>query len=209
MKRIVAINGLPFSGKDTIANHLVYKYGYAQFAFATELKAELADTYGVPVSVFSHRETKDTPLPQLALVHCTNFEFVSFVMSTVPMGNRFDELIKPRSPRWAMRTYGTDYRKAQDATYWIRPVVAGIQIAAQKGKDSVVSDLRFPDEGMALDCTPFMNYTMKVVRPGVNTQSEHISDAEYPIERIDYLIRNSGTVEQLLEHVDNIVKEFA
>lgn len=38
MKKILLINGLPRSGKDTMADYLVENYGYTKFSFADEMK---------------------------------------------------------------------------------------------------------------------------------------------------------------------------
>lgn len=207
---IIAINGLPESGKDTIADHLVRQHGYVRLAFADELKAELAEVFVTSRATFDYRPTKAIAQPQLALIHCADEEFVRFVLNQPDVlqtqQGRFAAMVEPRSPRWLMRTYGTDYRKRTDPTYWIRPVLAGISIARNKGKNVVISDLRFADEGAALEGLDVPTTVIEVIRNNGITRSGHDSDAEYPQDKIDVRLHNIGPISALLRLADGVVK---
>ena len=47
MKNVLLINGLPRSGKDTLADYLVDKYNYTKLSFAAPMKAIISNTFDI------------------------------------------------------------------------------------------------------------------------------------------------------------------
>jgi hypothetical protein len=67
MIKVVGISGARGAGKDTLADELVARHGYAKMSFADPLRELAARTYGLPVAIFTDRAAKDSPLiPELA-----------------------------------------------------------------------------------------------------------------------------------------------
>ncbi len=82
MTKLIGLTGPAGSGKDTVADFLVAKHGFTKLAFADKLRAEICDAYDVPVQLLLERQTKDTPLPKLALVYCRDEAFIDWFLHT-------------------------------------------------------------------------------------------------------------------------------
>lgn len=59
---IIMISGYMQSGKDTVGNYLCQKHGYMRFAFADELKNEVAELYGMTPMLMNTSQGKNTLL---------------------------------------------------------------------------------------------------------------------------------------------------
>ena len=140
MHRLIGLLGVKGAGKDTAATLLVQRLGFIRVGFADALYREVAQAFGVTVEFLSRRETKEMALPELALARCADADFVALVTDTQGIG-------APRSPRWILQVWGTEYRrkgaKGWDS-YWLDQVAALID--ANPGKRFVVTDVRFSNE---------------------------------------------------------------
>lgn len=103
---IIALTGLASVGKDTVADLLVTHAGFRKFAFADALRGEVADGFGVDLSLLTDRHTKETATPLLALSKGPReFQLAVFaahaVEAGVPIGPVMfeDWASAPRSPR--------------------------------------------------------------------------------------------------------------
>ncbi len=117
---VIGMLGKRGAGKDTVADYLVEKHGFTRIAFADKLRQEVAEKYGVPVTLFDVRGWKER-------------ERVA-VDGYIVLGGK--------SPREVLQVHGTA-RRAQDADYWTRQVFD--RIAAFPG-NYVISDVRMPNE---------------------------------------------------------------
>lgn len=61
LPRLIGITGRAGSGKDTLADYLVRKFGYRKYSLAGPIKKLLADRFGFPVGLWEDREFKDQP----------------------------------------------------------------------------------------------------------------------------------------------------
>jgi hypothetical protein len=135
---------VPGVGKDTLAAYLIQSYGFTRVAYAEALYLEVANAFGVSVEFLEHRETKETPLEALCLANCCDLGFVAQMLALYP-GEPIADLAAPRSPRWVLQNWGTEYRRRLfSETYWLDRVDA--KIAAAGGRDIVITDVRFPNE---------------------------------------------------------------
>lgn len=145
---VVGLLGLKGSGKDTCAKYLVEEKGFIRIGFADALYREVAQAFDVTVEFLGNRETKETDLPSLALVHCSDAAFIRTVREeegalAEPDYQKF--LHKPRSPRYLLQLWGTEYRRRRGVDgYWLDIVKAAID--AQPDKCFVVTDVRFSNE---------------------------------------------------------------
>ena len=196
MQQVVGLVGLRGSGKDTAAQALLEK-GWRRTAFADALYLEAAAAFGVTVEFLQHRDTKETPLPELALVNCTDMLFVGTFMgyederlssagADIP---RLEQLTQPRSPREILQVWGTEYRrKLYSDDYW-RDQVRQV-ILANPEVNFVVTDVRFPDEAKLIE-EVLGGRLGRIVRPSLPgsddkalLHSSEVAMLDYPIERV-------------------------
>ena len=180
MPTILLLAGWAGSGKDTVADILVRKYGYYRVAFADALKRDAAMRTGLPLSVF-HTEAKDHPLQQ-----------------SVPA---FPTAKKPRDILLQLALQ----MRAENPDIYADTVIH--DIAEHTGTCFVVSDWRYKRELCRIRemCPDAQILTMRIVRPGVSASldsSEHDLDKEL----MDYIIPNSGTVEELTQHLAHLLE---
>jgi hypothetical protein len=150
MHRLVGLLGAKGAGKDTAATLLVQKLGFIRLGFADALYREVVEAFGVTNEFVSRRETKETPLEELALLHCKDPQFVEIVeriLGIATMQDRQAFRAAPRSPRWVLQQWGTEYRRRSAYgwdSYWLDQV-SGV-IAAHPKSRFVITDVRFPNE---------------------------------------------------------------
>ena len=142
---LIGLLGLKGSGKDTAAGMLV-EHGFTRMAFADALYAEAAAAFEVTPFFLSNRDSKELPLERLALKHCRDTQFVELVTAEELSQRRQAEeiLAAPRSPRWLLQQWGTEYRRQSRwgrEEYWVEPVVRRIG-HLPAGADIVLSDVR-------------------------------------------------------------------
>lgn len=146
IQEILGLLGAKGAGKDTAAKLFIQKYGYRRIAFADALYLEVANAFGVTVEFLNNRDTKETPLPELALAHCQDANFVQ-VLREMAAEQQALELDAPRSPRWILQMWGTEYRRVSrfgyDA-YWLDRV--GDVINANPTVNFVITDVRYKNE---------------------------------------------------------------
>lgn len=187
---VVGLTGKKGSGKDAAASALVAE-GWVRLAYGDPLKQEVADAFCVAPEIFHDRELKETPLASLALANCKDMGFVS------AMGWDKDPH-QPRSPRWVMQQWGTDYRRKQDGNYWVARTVQEVRLLLEYGRSVVVTDVRFYNEATAL--LELGGSIVKVVRPN-NPYEEgtdgHASETEMDSFSAAVELLNNGTQAEL------------
>lgn len=173
MQKVVGLVGLRGAGKDKTAQFLVAQ-GWRRIAFADALYLEVAEAFGVTVAFLQHRDTKESPLPELALVNCKDELFVGCFLAyedhvaardglvLAPMTVR---LTQPRSPREILQVWGTEYRRQMYRDDYWRAQVAAV-VMANPDQNFVVSDVRFPDEGKLIEDV-LGGQLARVIRPGL------------------------------------------
>jgi len=139
---IVGMAGRAGAGKDTCANILADAHAFHPFAFADAVRRELVAAYGVDLRLFTDRSQKEAPTPALALSRCNDARFVELMGR---LGVPYDKAI---SPRWAMRWWGTEYRRWQDGQdYWLYRAHETIEQLHRDGwRRIVITDVRFLNE---------------------------------------------------------------
>lgn len=207
MKQVViGLCGGKGEGKDTLAKHLVSKYGFLRLAFADELYAEVAAAYGVTVDELQARDTKEQAQEKFALVRCKDQDFVRAMLDLASDDDVVaDYLEAARSPRWVLQHWGTEYRRKTNDGYWRDIVEAQLQDAPRV----VITDVRFPDEAnLVLKYTGQVRRVKAVPPPEADKAALHSS--ERALDAFDFsCIENVwGAPEVLYEQGDNLMQEF-
>ena len=200
-KSHIALHGEPRVGKDTIAGILRDDFGFRPAAFADALREEICAAYpGVTPTFLTHPASKESPQPALALSRCRNPDFVRVAQQLLGP----ESGTRPLSPRWVMRTWGSEYRRVQSPSYWVAKAQGLLQ--DYPNDRFVFTDNRFADETDWLRSIGSVFVT--VVRPmQLRTHAvapNHISDQYRP--PTDYLLSNDGgSLKMLREQVHAMV----
>ncbi|BAO20682.1 hypothetical protein X917_gp16 [Pseudomonas phage PPpW-4] len=206
MTRIIALTSVRGrSGKDTLIEQLKARgLEVARVAFGDILKEECAkelQSWKVPFETlvqWFHSDTKDQLLGDLAISQIPDGPYRQWLMFTADRNEDPKWMESPRSPRWHLQKYGTDYRRNHLANpnVWLNAGLENIEGLALAGaKLIVVTDLRQRNEYQALADLSGVLWTspagsakvdaVKAVRmqrlwfvPGVDDAEYHVTDLD-------------------------------
>jgi len=184
---IIAITGYKQSGKDTIASHIVKKYGYTRSAFADPIREACKIFFGWDDSHF---------FGELKEVVDVRWGF---------------------SPRQFMQWLGTEavqfhlgdafpsFKDLVGRKFWVNRL---IQHCKQNQLENVVvPDWRFYHEQTALIEAFSFNQLifLRVERPSVTPNDPHPSEQDIPYMLVHSTIVNAGSIKELYEKVDMVL----
>lgn len=195
---IVGLGHKARRGKDTVAAHLVRKYAETglrvqRYSFATALKAEVFDWlqgfHAEHDLLAKFQPDSLYPHPSPALIGWDDSAKVQWVDSN-------KAAIRSLLQRW-----GTDFRRAHDADYWVNKTHAAI--IADRPHVAVLSDMRFKNEAGICDVTIRVERKGFVLsEPGV---AIHISEKELDDYPYDYEIEaEDGDVKGLCAKAEEV-----
>lgn len=199
----VAITGLKRAGKDMVFNVLESRAGFQRFSVATPIYEEVSNAFGVTSEFLMDGQRKDRDQPELALRHCNDPAFIDLVRRIDPQA----DMDAPRSPRYVLHLWGTEYRRGQDPAYWCRQVEVKAQAAARvdPGLCMASTDVRFDDEDEVFARLPIQggHHRWVVVRPLANmdqSRLDHPSEQMWRVKHADHwnaVILNDGSLDDL------------
>lgn len=161
MSLVIGLGFKARHGKNTAAKAIVDSrsqgYDIREYAFATELKREVTEAiaeYGNVVNFFASWSDKANGWDALP-------EWV--VMESEP--DMTDPLCPFGKYRTLLQFFGTEYRRAQDESYWVKRLAE--RIAKERPAVALVTDMRFPNE--AAYVASVGGYRVKVTRPNFDS----------------------------------------
>ena len=190
---LIGIVGLIGSGKDTVANRLVEKHGFVRDSFAKSLKDAVSSMFNwdremLEGNTSSSRHWREQP-----------DKFWS------------DKFGKPVTPRWVLQHFGTEVMRGNMYDgIWVDSC-----LGRYKGKNTVISDTRFPNEVKQIrlnggtiirvkrneDPEWFITY----VEGNIEPKGIHSSEYAWAKEEFDFVIENNGNKETLYAKIDELI----
>lgn len=189
---LLGLAGRACSGKDTCAE-LLMREGFRSVAFADALREEVAEAWRIDPRMLTDRSTKEWAIPALAIGNCADGQFV------ITMDLAGQDLYAPRSARWILQRWGTEYRRATDSSYWINQCLQRIHKLRAGGWHRIcITDVRFFNEAEVV--VSLGGEVVQVARPDL--PALEASAATHPSEAgalptTGGVVHNDGTLEQL------------
>lgn len=200
---ILGLCGLPGCGKDACAD-VLERFGFRRIAFADALRREICENWGVDVRLLQDRGTKGVPLGALAIGRCGERSFVGWAR------RQGLDLSAPRSPRWLMQRYATEFRRDRDPDYWVRQARLRMLDLMVSGETRfVVTDVRFVNEASMLQMAGAR--IVRVYRRELEALTPDTADHESNrLGRlpVDAHLVNDGTLEALAAGVVDVTTQL-
>jgi hypothetical protein len=175
----IGLSGWARSGKDTVANYIIEKYGYTKASFAQPIREAL-------VNLNPNINVGETNSASLATsVRLLGWEQLKDISVDV---------------RPLMQRLGTEVgREMFGEDFWVDTALDRIP----DGSKVVFSDVRYPNEANAV--RDFGGKIYRIDRAGVGPANEHASETALNDYGFDDRIDNSGTVEELYAQIDRVI----
>lgn len=173
---LIGLAGFARSGKTTIASVLERDMDFAHYSFAAQLRHFAYRFFFSIDPEFELERDKNKPYPQLG----------------------------GSTPRKFMQAMGTEGgRQAVHPDLWVLHTMALIDQNA-KGRDVVISDVRFPNEAKAI--REAGGIVLWISRPGCSP-AEHASEAGLPAHLCHGMLTNDGPVERIPKFMRQMVDD--
>lgn len=180
---LIGLTGRKGSGKDTFADYIVEKYGFIKLAFANQLRNILKATFNWTDEHFN-RENKEK--------ECKEWNI---------------------TPREAMQLMGTEVLRelfnnkinttVNNVKYSYHIKCIHNMIMKLKGKNIIISDVRFQDE---IDYIKSMDGLIISIDKNTdnNKFSKHKSENQQ-LKKIDFEMENNNSKKDFFEIIDNLI----
>lgn len=176
---IIGLCGYAGSGKDTVAKSLILRHNFNRSAFADKLKE-------VALEIDPWLTSEDGSV--MSLRYAVNLFGWERVKQTA-------------DAREFLQNLGEAMRGV-DPSIWIRPVGQRLADDMEWGRNSVITDVRYPNEVEFLKMLGAK--IVRIDRPGVGPVNDHVSDNELTKFEVDAVFQN----DMPLRDLGNAVTEF-
>jgi len=209
---IIGFVGFIGSGKDTAADYLVNFHGFRRDSFANTLKDAVAAVFGWDRVLLEGRTNEARTWRE---------EVDSWWAERLNMPNL--------TPRWVLQYWGTDVLRNQfHDDIWI----ASIENKLRKTKDHIViSDVRFPNEIQAIHNAGGLvvrvqrgpnpewyndalnmnqgptNMSWAISKQRISELKIHASETSWVGDKIDHVILNDSTIDELFNQLEQLIKD--
>ena len=176
---VIGMSGWARAGKDTVADHLVAKYGYTKSSFAAPMKEAL---YRINPSVQniggSYQNLRQT-------IDIAGWEEAKSITPEV---------------RGLLQRFGTEVgREMWGSDFWVDAAIDSIE----DGSKVVFADVRFPNEADAIKTLG--GEVWRINRNGFGPANDHISEHAMTEYFFDNVLDNSESIEVLYQVVDQLI----
>lgn len=193
LPRIVGLNGLKRSGKDTIGSYLVREHGYTRLSFAAPLYEAV---YRLNPIIGWHYQGWE-PGDSTVIV-----ERVHEVIDAIGWEAAKDSHQYGQEVRRLLEHMGTEVgRELFGQDFWVE--LAEAQMLPDKRY--VFTDARFLNEFETVSRYKPDAYLLKVIRPGL-TPNGHASDRDWPNGLFDGSVMNDDTIPALESRVLDMLR---
>jgi hypothetical protein len=173
-------------GKDTSADFLVQKYGYQKYALADPMKKALQLLFN-----FSDEQLwgdkKEILDPIWQVTPREMMQFIGIDVLFNELGDRFPHFSKTNGKTFYIRSFETRIQKFPNDLF-------------------VISDLRMQEDVIALKKMGAVIICLE--RPEVASTDRHLSEEGVTlVTGYDYKIINDGTIKELEQKIDQVIKK--
>lgn len=175
--QVLGLSGYARTGKDTVANILVEKYGYTRMSFADPMRNAL---YALnPIVGLAHSEYVEEQVD------------LRYVVDTVGWDS-YKESLWGDEMRALMQRFGTEVGREQfGENFWIDQAMHRIP----DGAKAVFADTRFQNEAKAI--RELGGSIWRIERNGIGPVNSHISEVDLDNYPFDLTIYNDNSLEDL------------
>ena len=170
---IIGLTGYAQSGKDTVANILVDRYGFTRIAFADKIRELLYEANPMYDSIVGE------PL---------------FVKAKVDRDG-WEEAKKSPHIRRLLQTTGVAARKLFGEDFWVKQALKDIS----PDGNYVIADVRFENEADMIKA--LYGQVWRVRRQNVEPVNQHVSEVALDDYKFDQILKNEGSLDELKELV--------
>lgn len=203
---IVVIGGLATSGKDTVADYLVEKHGfYKTFMSKPLLEALIALDPIIPLGraeaeLFAEAYARHTGIARHPVPVNTMYLHYTDLLEVLS----YDESKRNPEVRRLLQKLGTEVgRDMFSESVWLDIVVKEVAEQDNRGRDVVVTGVRFPNELARFRELGAASW--RIERPGVEPAQGHSGELQLTAADFGRVINNAGTIADLRTSVDEIV----
>lgn len=179
---IIGLTGYAQSGKDTVAEYLVSNYGYRRIAFADPLRQAVYNLN-----------------PRITIA-----DMVGVPLRTAVDGLGWENVkVDSEDARELLQRMGTEVgRQMFGEDFWVDQAMKNVS----KFDKVVFTDVRFPNEYRSIKKRE--GTVWRVERLGVGAVNGHASETAMDNVRVDGIITNNSTKQDLFETIDYLMKNL-
>ena len=177
---LIGITGPAGAGKDTVGRHLVFEYGFAQYAFAKPIK-DMLSVIGFNAKKFEDREVKEAIIPELGV-----------------------------SYRTMAQTLGTEWGRGLNQNFWLQIAKMHYQGLCETSfcRGLVITDVRFENEADFIRQHGTLIHLRGRSSSLSGLAKLHSSEAGIIPCEVDYTLENRKSIPDLLAAVDVFMGAF-
>ena len=223
MGLVLGLSGPASSGKDTVGNYLLSRYGWGKLSFARNLKDMAQHVFKLSEWEVDDEKGKRMLLPVPVELTFTHIGAILTWMSRTHGSAGFPSVAerkqryasvlkligrKLETPRDILQIVGTEICRTLVPNYHLDMVVQ--QLDTHPETNWVITDVRFPNEADLLKDT-YSAHVIRLERPtldqtqGLYSHASEIAMADW--NGFSSVIENSSSLDSLYEKVDHFLKE--